>query len=75
MQLSHLPESICFMTSLTKLDASNNVLPELPENIGQMKNLKSLNADNNLLWRLRRELGQVICLMYRLTFHTSEWFP
>ena len=46
-QLTHLPDSICHLTSLTDLYVDNNQLPCLPDWIANLTTLTYLSVHNN----------------------------
>jgi Leucine-rich repeat (LRR) protein len=53
-----IPVEITRMTSLERLDLSNNDIPGLPNEMGYMPHLKSLLLDGNPLKTLRRDIVQ-----------------
>jgi hypothetical protein len=54
-----IPVEITQLTSLERLDLSNNDLLGLPNEMGHMPQLKSLHLDGNPLKTMRRDILQV----------------
>ena len=60
--LSKLPAEISQLSSLRKLNLSNNQLNSLPIEIGQLNILKELNLSYNQFAKLPAEMGELISL-------------
>jgi leucine-rich repeat protein SHOC2 len=63
-ELTHIPDNICELTSLTHLDLSQNYLTEFPENILQLTQLVSLHFDDNAI----QNIPKGICDLTQLKF-------
>ncbi|MES2706583.1 MAG: COR domain-containing protein [Verrucomicrobiota bacterium] len=62
LDLTALPPEIGQLTTLTRLDVSNNQLTALPPEIGQLMALKELFVSDNQLTALPPEIGQLMAL-------------
>jgi Leucine rich repeat len=62
--LTSLPESICSLKSLTKLDLGENEITSLPESIGQLKTLTRLSLYSNKLTSLPESINALTSLEY-----------
>jgi len=60
--MTELPSSIINMTSLKRLNLSNNLLDKLPNELGQMTHLKRLNLSENKLQTLPDSLRTLVSL-------------
>ena len=57
-RLTSIPESICSLAKLQRLDISYNTISSLPAAIGQLTSLHSLKADHNRLTALPAAVSQ-----------------
>ena len=61
-RLTSLPESICKLTHLKKLDLDNHDLPMLPENFGNLTSLEILYLNENKISSLPESFGNLSSL-------------
>ena len=62
--LSELPDMICTISHLKKIDLRSNRLKKLPESFGNLINLQNLKLGNNQLTRLPESFGNLINLLW-----------
>ncbi|KAJ8676428.1 hypothetical protein QAD02_012215 [Eretmocerus hayati] len=60
--LSRLPDSICTIEMLTRIEVQSNLLEYLPEGIGQLSNLEYLDVSDNCLEHLPLSFGNLMKL-------------
>jgi Leucine-rich repeat (LRR) protein len=59
MGLTEIPEEICQLQSLARLDLSLNQISEIPKEIGELKNLTSLDLSHNQISEISKDIGEL----------------
>jgi Leucine-rich repeat (LRR) protein len=67
-----LPEALCAMTALQRLDIRRNRLQQLPEAVGAMLSLRVLHADDNKLKALPVSFPKVCITSFTARFTTAR---
>jgi leucine-rich repeat protein SHOC2 len=62
-QLQTIPEEICMLEALTRMDISNNRLIKMPASLGRLSSLTLLSLDFNNMVELPSSIGQLTRLI------------